>query len=473
MATELPDSACERICRITGDGPGLSALLDELPVAVAVLDRRRRVVMVNRAYEALTGCFRADIQGLGCFHALRCDYFLRGCPVLGDDPHFPPEDCSADILTRSRRKATVRLTLAPLTDASGRPAGYIETVRETTMAGGADAGDAAYALGGLIGKSTAMDNLFRMVPSVAQTDSSVLITGETGTGKDMLAEAIHKSSGRTGNPFVKVNCGALPDTLLESEIFGHAKGAFTGADKAKPGRFRLAHGGTLFLTEIGDLPLNLQVKLLSFLDDKVIYPLGSTEGFHADVRVIVATHRHLEEMVERKRFRQDLLFRLNVVRMHLPPLRDREEDVSLLKGHFLRHYCARFKKNIRGFSRRVQDIMSSYPYPGNVRELRNIVEYAVNFCDEDIIQIHHLPAYLAERPAQAPSPAPSPPPRADESGRSGSVDIEDADNWDEVERKMILDALVRAGGRRERAARMLGWGRSTMWRKMKKHNIIQ
>ncbi len=474
MAPKLPDSARERICRITAHGPGLAALLDEIPVAVAVLDSDRRVVMVNRAYEALTGCFRSDILGHGCFHALRCDYFLRGCPVLKDDSSFTPEDCSADILTRSRRKVPVRLTLAPLTDGSGRPAGYIETVRETTLSGGlGDTGDAAYALGGLIGKSHAMEQLFRLVPSVAQTDSSVLITGETGTGKDMLAEAIHKASNRVDSPFVKVNCGALPDTLLESEIFGHAKGAFTGADKAKPGRFRLAHGGTLFLTEIGDLPLALQVKLLSFLDDKVIYPLGSTEGFHADVRVVVATHRDLDEMVEQKRFRQDLLFRLNVVRLHLPPLRQREEDVPLLKGHFLRHYCARFKKNIRGFSRRVQDILEGYPFPGNVRELRNIVEYAVNFCDEDLIQVHHLPAYLAERPAMPCPDAATGASRPEAQGSGGSVDIEQADNWDEVERKMILDALVRAGGRRERAARLLGWGRSTMWRKMKKHNIIR
>ena len=452
---------------------GLAALLDEIPVAVAVLDSDRRVAMVNRAYEALTGCFRADIQDLGCFHALRCDYFLRGCPVLGADPSFTPEECPANILTRSRRKAPVRLTLAPLTDASGRPCGYIETVRESALAPGSETDDAAYALGGLIGKSPAMEQLFRMVPPVAQTDSSVLITGETGTGKDMLAEAIHKASDRVESPFVKVNCGALPDTLLESELFGHAKGAFTGADKAKPGRFRLAHGGTLFLTEIGDLPLNLQVKLLSFLDDKVIYPLGSTEGFHADVRVVVATHRDLEEMVEQRRFRQDLLFRLNVVRLHLPPLREREEDVSLLKGHFLRHYCARFKKNIRGFSPRVQDILGAYPYPGNVRELRNIVEYAVNFCDEETIAVHHLPAYLAEHRFSPVPTAPAENADRGQDGPVGSVHIHDEDNWDEVERKMILDALVRAGGRRERAARLLGWGRSTMWRKMKKHGIIQ
>ena len=307
----------------------------------------------------------------------------------------------------------------------------------------------------------------------------MLITGETGTGKDLLAEEIHNASARSDGPFVKVNCGALPDTLLESELFGHTKGAFTGADQNKPGRFRMAHGGTLFLTEIGDLPLPLQVKLLSFLDDKVVYPLGSSKGFHTDVRVVVATHRDLEAMVSQKLFRQDLLYRLNVIRLHLPPLRERGGDIPLLQDHFLKKLQTRFGKKVEGFSDNAQALLKAYPYPGNVRELRNLIEYAVNFCDGKLIRTRHLPGYLLQ-PAAPPQTAelscaapqsgtPSAPPDtpAAPPGQAPPPPV----NWTDMERAMILDALRRAGGKKSRAAELLGWGRSTLWRKMKHHDL--
>ena len=204
--------------------------------------------------------------------------------------------------------------------------------------------------GQLVGKSPEMEQLYRFLPMIAQSDSSVLLTGETGTGKDLVAEAIHQGSPRAKAPFVKVNCGALPATLLESELFGHQKGAFTGAVENKPGRFRVAHNGTLFLTEIGDLPLSLQVKLLTFLDDRIVYPLGSTKGFLCDVRVIAATHRDLERMVREGTFREDLLFRLNVVRMQLPPLRERKRRCPAPPGPLPASICLQFKKPIKGFS---------------------------------------------------------------------------------------------------------------------------
>jgi transcriptional regulator with PAS, ATPase and Fis domain len=257
--------------------------------------------------------------------------------------------------------------------------------------------------------------------------------------------------------------------LLESELFGHNKGAFTGADHDKPGRFRLAHGGTLFLTEIGDLPLALQVKLLSFLDDKVVYPLGGTKGFHTDVRVIVATHRDLEEMVRYKQFRQDLLYRLNVIRLHLPPLRDRGDDILMLQDHFLKMFQARFGKKVDGFSKNARTILKEYAYPGNVRELRNLIEYAINFCDEQSIRIRHLPEYLLRIPKQqtpeeqiAHKDPQTPPSPALQSS---------TDSWEDIQRKMILDALLKTGGKKQKAATILGWGRSTLWRKMKHFGI--
>ncbi|MFW5486925.1 MAG: sigma-54 interaction domain-containing protein [Desulfovibrio sp.] len=460
---------------------------DELPVGVCIMDKTGHIMLANTAYEQLTGAARENIIGLGCLHALRCDYCLRGCPVHAGNgtqiDSFEPQKSEATIINRERRKLTVRLTIAPLLDGKGRQVGIVETVTSAAATGEHEIpGPGTYSFGGLIGKSPQIERVFKMVPSVAQTDSSVLITGETGTGKDMLAEAIHKASERSGGPFIKVNCGALPDTLLESELFGHAKGAFTGADQDKPGRFRLAHGGTLFLTEIGDLPLHLQVKLLSFLDDKVIYPLGSTKGAVSDVRVVVATHRDLESMVRENRFRQDLFFRLNVIRLHLPPMRERGRDVTLLQDHFLRRFCQRFGKNITGFSERAIDLLDTYPYPGNVRELRNVIEYAVNFCDGEIIHVRHLPSYL-RRPDAVPGPLPEPtslvtngngmPPFSMDAapGNSMGHTIGTDANWEDVERRMILDALVKSGGRKHKAAAILGWGRSTLWRKMKNHGL--
>jgi DNA-binding NtrC family response regulator len=313
-----------------------------------------------------------------------------------------------------------------------------------------------------------MDKVFQILPVIAQTDSSVLVTGETGTGKDLVAESIHQHSARAKGPFIKVNCGALPENLLESELFGHRKGAFTGAVENKPGWFKLAHNGTLFLTEVGDLPLALQVKLLTFLDDKVIYPLGSTHGRKVNVRVVAATHRDLEAMVRHHRFRQDLLFRLNVIRVELPPLRDRGEDLPLLINHFVRQMAHHLKKHIVGFDAEAMRRLSLYPFPGNVRELRNIIEYAVTVCQGQELGMSHLPAYVRDHEDS------SKPSLTAESVAASSDIISpppSAGNWTAMERQLIMDALVRAGGRKSRAADILGWGRSTLWRKMKKHNL--
>jgi PAS domain S-box-containing protein len=330
----------------------LPSLLDEIPVGIAVIDADGMLKTVNRAWQTLTGADMHSMLGVKCIHGLRSDFCLKDCPVMNREKSFTPISREADIIDRSRAKIPIRLTLAPFFTKDDEFAGYIETIQDMRQVSELTGiASKAYSFSGLVGASTSMDKVFNMIPSIARTDSSVLITGETGTGKDMLAEAIHNASERAGSPFIKINSGALPETLLESELFGHVKGAFTGADENRPGRIRLANNGTLFLTEIGDLPLSLQVKLLSFLDDRVIYPVGGSKGFNADVRIIVATHRDLRAMVKNGTFRSDLLFRLNVVRMHLPPLRERGEDRILLKEHFLKEYCSRFNKKITKFSK--------------------------------------------------------------------------------------------------------------------------
>lgn len=473
----MPTVDPTQLAALLPDTDSLSAMLDELPLGVAVMDAAGTLLLVNKTYETLTGVDRDRVLGLRCLHSLRCDYCMGDCPVMVGWKKLGAVGVEANLVSRERSRIQVRLTVAPLLDEDGGLRGAVETITSRTTHTLNSVATGVFGLGDLVGRSPQIEKIFSMVPSIAQTDSSVLITGETGTGKDLLAEEIHNASARSDGPFVKVNCGALPDTLLESELFGHTKGAFTGADQNKPGRFRMAHGGTLFLTEIGDLPLPLQVKLLSFLDDKVVYPLGSSKGFHTDVRVVVATHRDLEAMVRQKLFRQDLLYRLNVIRLHLPPLRERGGDIPLLQDHFLKKLQTRFGKKVEGFSDNAKALLKAYPYPGNVRELRNLIEYAVNFCDGKLIRTRHLPGYLLH-PADPPhaaelscaAPQPGTPSATPDTPAAQPGPVPPA-NWTDMERAMILDALRRAGGKKSRAAELLGWGRSTLWRKMKHHDL--
>lgn len=451
----------------------LERILDEIPAGILILDKDRRIRFMNRMLSALTGYSPDEARGIACRNIVRSKVCIQNCPAKQMAPSSGPACLQSDLVNRDRQKIPVRITLAPLPDGGGGQAGYLETVEDLRAVArmGVEM-QRAFGFSKMIGKSPAMEKIFRMLPLIAQNESSVLITGETGTGKDLVAEAIHEASGRAKGPFIKINCGALPETLLESELFGHQKGAFTGAVDNKPGRFRLAHNGTLYLTEIGDLPLPLQVKLLTFLDDKIVYPLGSTRGYEVNVRMIAGTHRDLEQMVRQGKFRRDLLFRLNVVRVHLPPLRERGDDIRLLMDHFLNALNAKFGKKIQGFSREALVLLKNYAYPGNVRELRNIIEYAVNVCQSDRIGMADLPAYLVE--PEGPHPLAAEGKTADSpSGPAGPVRSrpDDPDTWAEAEKRMIIDALVRAGGKRSRAAAILGWGRSTLWRKIKQYRI--
>ena len=316
----LNTTAPPRINNLFDDPIDFFGLLDEITIGVVVLDVDRRIVVMNQALKTLTGFNQKELVGVACAHILRSDVCFQNCPALIVHEESGPKCIEGNIVNRDRQLIPIRITSAPLKNLDGKMVGFLETVEDISLLRKLNETTShAYKFNNIIGRSPKMEKIFQILPSLAQSDSSVLITGETGTGKDMVAEAIHQSSNRAKGPFVKINCGALPETLLESELFGHCKGAFTGAVENKPGRFRLAHNGTLYLTEIGDLPISLQVKLLTFLDDKEVFPLGSVKGVAADVRIIAATHRNLEQRVNDNRFRKDLLFRLNVIRLHLPP----------------------------------------------------------------------------------------------------------------------------------------------------------
>jgi transcriptional regulator with PAS, ATPase and Fis domain len=422
----------------------------------------------------MTGFSREEAIGLGCSHIIRNNLCTQNCPAKQALESDRAVHLEGNIINRERQKIPVMIHAAVLKGDEGQTLGVIETIEDISLLRELDKKtQIAHDFADLVGHSPKMQKLFDILPIISQTDSSVLITGETGTGKDLIASVIHRVSPRAQGPFIKINCGALPETLLESELFGHKRGAFTGAVRDKPGRFQLADGGTLYLTEIGDLPLTLQVKLLTFLDDKEIIPLGGTRSARADVRLIAATHRDLQAMVRQGNFREDLLFRLNVVKLEVPPLREREGDIRLLMEYFLNKFNGQFQKKIRGFSPEAIEILRRYPYPGNVRELANMVEYATNVCHETMIKPEHLPDYLGgpwDEPLQSEVSEMGSYPGMEES--IGKTVADNRLNWREMERRMISEALLKSRGNRTKAAKLLGWGRSTLWRKMKQHNLV-
>jgi PAS domain S-box-containing protein len=451
-------------------------IIDALPVGVAILDLDLRVQTVNRSLEAMTGFSREEAQGVGCLLILRNNLCTQRCPAKQALDSGRTVHREGNIINKERQKIPVMIHASVLRDEEGQPLGVIETIEDISLLRELDKKtQIAHDFTDLVGHSPKMQKLLDILPIISQTDSSVLIIGETGTGKDLIASVIHRASPRAQGPFIKINCGALPETLLESELFGHTRGAFTGAVRDKPGRFQLADGGTLYLTEIGDLPLTLQVKLLTFLDDKEIIPLGGTKSARANVRLVAATHRDLHAMVRQGNFREDLLFRLNVVRLEVPPLRERDGDIRLLMEYFLNKFNRQFHKKIKGFSPESIEILRRYPYPGNVRELGNMVEYATNVCHGTIIKPEHLPDYLGELGDEPLQKGGGVIGAEMESYPELEVEkrvVDNRLNWREMERRMISEALLKSRGNRTKAAKLLGWGRSTLWRKMKQHNLL-
>jgi len=454
----------------------INSIIDGMPIGVALLDSDLRITGINQALEALTGFSLEAAMNIPARYIIRSNLFPKESLEKAALEENKKRQFEGNIINCAREKVPVSITVSPLRNRQGEIIGAIETVQDLSYLGNPGAKIPALdQYGELIGHSAPMQKIKEKLQIIAATDSSILVTGETGTGKDLVASVIHRASPRAQGPFIKVNCGALPETLLESELFGYVRGAFTGAVRDKPGRFQLAEGGTIYLTEIGDLHLPVQVKLLSVLDDKEVVPVGGTRNVKTDVRVIAATHRDLDSMVSESSFREDLLYRLKVVRIDLPPLRERGKDVRLLLEHFLKHYKERFEKSVGGFSDESLSVLLKYAYPGNVRELMNVVEYSTSICQSGQIELAHLPEYLLEYDGarrvgtKAPeavssemvSRITSSPSMADQAGQ----------DWEQMERRLISETLIQCRGNRTKAADLLGWGRSTLWRKMKKHGL--
>ncbi len=330
---------------------------------------------------------------------------------------------------------------------------------------------------GIVGKSPALNEVYRILGKVAPTDSTVLVTGESGTGKELLVRALHANSRRHGKPFVPVNCGAIPRELLESELFGHEKGAFTSAIRSRPGRFELADGGTIFLDEIGEMEVSLQVKILRVLQEKEFERVGGTKTFKADVRIVAATNRDLEEEVKAGRFREDLFYRLNVIPLHLPPLRERGEDVLLLAEHFLARFCRQKQRKKLVLPISSKELFLRYPWPGNVRELENFMERLSILCEHDEIRPEDLPRKILEttgvpvtggQPVMETAPPGFVWPRIVHLRENG---LGLKDFLDQMEERLLLEALEEAGGVKNQAAEILGIKRTTLIEKLKKRNL--
>jgi PAS domain S-box-containing protein len=431
----------------------VAVILDSVADGVFTVDGEFRITSFNRAAEVITGVRRKEALGRPCCEVFRASICEAQCALKETmQTGRPVVNRPVFILRPDGERVPISVSTALLKDRQGAVLGGVETFRDLRLVEELRAEIAGrYTFADILSKNREMQRLFAMLPQVAESDSTVLIEGESGTGKELVARAIHSLSPRRDKPLVTVNCGALPDTLLESELFGYKAGAFTDARKDKPGRFALADGGTIFLDEIGDVSPALQVRLLRVLEDKTFEPLGGTTSIRANVRVVAASNRSLADLVKAGTFRQDLYYRVNVVRLTLPPLRQRREDIPLLAEHFVARFNRLREKDITGISPEVLQILMAHDFPGNVRELENIIEHAFILCPGGMIQPAHLPETL--RPPEPTTKAP------------GIKTLQD------LEARFIYEALRRNHWNRIATAKELGIHKTTLWRRMKQLGI--
>ncbi|MBN1341350.1 MAG: sigma 54-interacting transcriptional regulator [Phycisphaerae bacterium] len=424
-------------------------ILDSIADGVFTVDEHWRITSFNRAAEETTGVSRDEAIGRRCCDVFRANICESSCAlrraIRGGKPVV---NRRVTITNAQGQQVPVNVSASPLIDERGKVIGGVETFRDLTVVERLRREiTRQHSFSDIISRNHLMGRLFDILPEVAASDSTVLIEGESGTGKELFARAIHNLSLRKHKSFVAVNCGALPDTLLESELFGYEAGAFTDAKKSKQGRFALANGGTIFLDEIGDISPALQVRLLRVLQERQYEPLGATETVKADVRVVAATNKDIEALCRTGDFRLDLYYRIKVVGLSLPPLRDRKEDIPLLAEHFVSRFNALRGKSIEGVDEAAMRCLMHHDWPGNVRELENAIEHAFVLCSDGLIQPHHLPKHL--HPSEL---------------RIAGDGLSLAD----AEARLILEALERNDWRRGATAKELDIDASTLWRKMKR-----
>lgn len=426
----------------------LEAIFRSVEDGILSVDNDMKVMEANDAIHNICNYSRDDIIGrsvdsiqLGCSKS--CQAILMQTLETKKAVEMPHLDCHAC----EGPLQTVSLRTTPLLNEIGDFAGAVLIVRDETRINFLEKElEDRQQLNRIVGGSKKMQKLFSLIEDLSGLDTTVLITGESGTGKELVAEALHNGGEGSDRPFVKLNCSALSENLLESELFGHVKGAFTGAIKDKKGRFEMAHGGSIFLDEIGDISPSIQLKLLRVLQEMEFERVGDSTPIKVDVRVVAATHQDLRVKVQAGQFREDLYYRLKVVELNVPPLRERREDIPLLLNHFMKKFNSKFAKHVRSVSDDVLKVFLGYIWPGNVRELEHAMEHAFILCHGTVITMEQLPAEIAGN--NLPS--------------SGGGDDE---------RKNIIEALEKSGWNRARAARMLGIGRATLYRKMERYNI--
>ena len=426
-------------------------ILDSVADGVFTVDAEWRITSFNRAAERITGVGRADAMGRPCWDVFRASICESQCALRRTlETEQQVVNQAVFIIDARGRRVPISVSTAVLRDAAGRVLGGVESFRDLTEVEQLRRRlDERHTCEDMVGRSEPMRRLFGLVPVVAASDSTVLIEGDSGTGKELVARAIHAQSARRRRPFVAVNCGALPDTLLESELFGYKAGAFTDARRDKPGRFALAEGGTLFLDEIGDVSPAMQARLLRVLQERTFEPLGAIRSIKCDVRVVAATNRDLERLIREGTFRQDLFYRLNVVRIRMPSLRDRREDIPLLIDHLVARYNALRHRAIEGVSAAAMAKLMAHDYPGNVRELENAFEHAFVLCPGSVIEPEHLPPALAGSPQAC--------------GACGATRA----SVRQFKASVLAEVLRRHRGNRAAAARELGIDRSTLFRKIR------
>jgi PAS domain S-box-containing protein len=498
-------------------------ILNSISEGVFTVDAEFRITSFNAEAEAITGFSREQALGHKCYEVLRASICQRGCAIRKSlETGEPQRNVRVTVLNPEMEAIPICVSSAVLRDGQGRMIGGVEIFRDVSEIEALRSElSGRRVFGDMIGASPAMREIFRLIPDVAPTDASVLIEGASGTGKELVAQAIHDQSPRREQAFVCVNCGALPDTLLESELFGYVRGAFTGARGSKPGRFQQADGGTLFLDEVGELSPAFQVKLLRVLQEGEVQPLGSTQVARVDVRIIAATNRDVRRLLEEEKLREDLYYRLCVIPIHIPPLRERREDIIPLVEHYLSRLAVRAGKEIREISPDALAALYDYDYPGNVRELTNILERALVLCHEEQIDLAHLPRevvvagrrgpteqaeehdtvqpHFSEEPGEDVVKTSRP---ASDGSREGELPGEWPSRLKPSEHKFLsspesgtdggaqgsrrsprhgrmrpeiqrlLDVLDAQGWRRGETARALGISRSTLWRRMKEYGLI-